>query len=81
MSNSKGTRKLNEIEMIKKYINANRFRDGLLNDDMFFFHEQYNSHGDLILGSGKKTSHLHIMMTSKRMFSNISYKGIKQLVY
>ena len=75
MKTRKAFRNANEVEVVKEFVSANLYRRGLMKDDMFIFNETYNKHGDLTLGAGTEERPLHISMTSKRMFANISNTG------
>ncbi|CAF1118919.1 unnamed protein product, partial [Brachionus calyciflorus] len=59
----------NNIEDVKKFIEANLYKEDLSEDQMFFFGINYDNNNKPIVGSGSESNLLHLMMTSKKLFS------------
>ena len=65
----------NRIENVKELISKNLYDEALLDDDYFFFNVKFDENNQPIVNTGKDDDHLHIHMTSKRLFSNIERNG------
>ena len=69
----------NRIENVKELISKNLYDEALLDDDYFFFNVKFDENNQPIVNTGKDDDHLHIHMTSKRLFSNIDKNGVHHI--
>ena len=62
---------MNKILEITTFIKDNLYDDELLDDDVFFFNVIFDDNQIPKVGNGSDEDHLHIMMSSKSLMSNI----------
>lgn len=61
----------NKVLEIKNLISNNLYDSDLLDDDYFYFNILFNDDQIPIIGDGSDSNHMHIMLSSKALMSNI----------